>query len=410
MTLTTDNQLSAGTTAVEIEKLVYGGEGLARQDGQVILVPFVLPGEKVAITAERVKKGLMRASSSQVLQASPERIEPRCEYFADCGGCHLQQTGHAYQLQQKLVILRETLLRLGGLNYEAEIHAVSGEPWNYRNRVQLHFQDGKSGFHKAGSHDIRSISHCEIASPLLNQTIAKLQGAVRQNEWPKFLRSLEIFSNEEQIQITVLDSNRAVAARFFEWTKGFLPPQVDGAITYQALGYTFRVSRGSFFQTNRFLMDALVEAALGEASGVHAVDLYAGAGLFTLPLAKRFKTVDAVERGGPAFHDLEWNAANAEATNIRPRRGSAEEFLPRNEGKPELIVADPPRAGLGPVATAELLRILPPQLTIVSCDPATLARDLRKLLAGGYGIEKITLVDLFPQTYHFETIVHLRHS
>jgi 23S rRNA (uracil1939-C5)-methyltransferase len=386
---------------------VYGGEGLARQDGQVILVPFTLPGERVAITPERVKNGLMRASSSLVIQSSPERIVPRCEYFADCGGCHLQQTGHVYQLEQKLAILRETLQRLGGLKYEAEIPTVSGEPWNYRNRVQLHFKDGKSGFHRAGSHEVRSISHCEIASPLLNETIAKMQGAVHQKEWPKFLQSLEIFSNERQIQITVLDSNRAVAARFFDWTKSFLPPQVDGAIEYQALDQTFRISRGSFFQTNRFLLESLVNAAIGDASGGHAVDLYAGVGLFTLPLAKRFKTVDAVERGGPAFHDLEWNATNAGATNIRPRRGSAEEYLPANESKPDLIVADPPRAGLGPTATAELLRIMAPQLTIVSCDPSTLARDLRKLLAGGYAIEKITLVDLFPQTYHFETIVHL---
>lgn len=388
---------------------MYGGEGLARQDGQVVLVPFTLPGERVAIVPERVKNGLMRASSSELLLPSPERIEPRCEYFANCGGCHLQQAGHVYQLEQKVVILRETLQRLGGLNYDAEIPTVSGEPWNYRNRVQLHFKNGKSGFHRVASHDICSIHHCEIASPLLNETIGKLQGAVRQTEWPKFLQSLEIFSNEREIQITVLDSNRPVAVRFFEWTKSFLPPQVDGAIEYQALDHTFRISRGSFFQVNRFLIDALVNAALSQAGGGHAVDLYAGAGLFTLPLAKRFQTVDAVERGGPAFHDLEWNAANAGATNIRPRRGSAEEFLSANQSKPNLIVADPPRAGLGPAATAELLRILPPQLTIVSCDPSTLARDLRKLLAGGYKIEKITLVDLFPQTYHFETIVHLNH-
>jgi 23S rRNA (uracil1939-C5)-methyltransferase len=403
-------QTTETTITVDIEKLVYGGEGLARQDGQVVLVPFVLPGEKVSITAERVKNGLLRATATTLLQHSPERIMPRCEYFADCGGCHLQQAGAPYQLAQKEAILRETLQRLGGIRYESGIPLISGEPWNYRNRVQLHFQDGKSGFHRAGSHDIRAVSHCEIASPLLNETISKLQNAVRQTEWPKFLRSLEIFSNETQLQITVLDSNRAVAARFFEWTKSFLPPQVDGAIEYQALGYTFRISRGSFFQTNRFLLEALVNAAIGDASGAQAVDLYAGVGLFTLPLAKRFRHVDAVERGGPAFHDLEWNASHAGADNIRPRRGSAEEFLPRNETIPDLIVADPPRAGLGVTATAELLRILPAQLTIVSCDPATLARDLKKLLAGGFALEKITLVDLFPQTYHFETIVHLKRA
>ncbi|HEY3938619.1 MAG TPA: class I SAM-dependent RNA methyltransferase [Bryobacteraceae bacterium] len=395
------------TNTADVEKLVYGGEGLARQDGQVVLIPFVLPGEKVSITTSRVKTGLLRGSLVELVEASPERIAPRCEYFADCGGCHLQHAGYAFQLEQKSAILRETLRRIGGISYEADIPILSAEPWFYRNRVQLHFEDRKCGFHRAGSHDIRPIEHCEIAAPVLVDAIRTLQTAAKRPEWPRFLRSLEIFTNGSQIQLNVLDSNRPVAVRFFEWMKTLLPAMADGTIEYQAAGHTFRIGRGSFFQTNRFLIDALVNEVVASARGDQAIDLYAGVGLFSLPLARRFRLVDAVERGGSAFRDLEWNAIQGGSTNITPRRASAEEFLRGLDGAPEWIVADPPRAGLGPDATAELLRLKPARLTIVSCDPTTLARDLRKLTTGGFQIARLTLVDLFPQTYHFETVAHL---
>lgn len=395
----------AACVEVEIEKLVYGGEGLARLDGQVLLAPYVLPGERVALSTERVKNGLLRGALLKVLEAAPQRITPRCEYFADCGGCHYQQADYPFQLLQKEAILRETLQRLGGIGYQEAIAIVSGEPWYYRNRIQLHFEDRKMGFHKAGSHEIRAIGHCEISSPMLNDAVAKLQAAVRQPQWPQFLRSLELFTNEQQLQINIVDSMRPVAARFFDWCATFLPPLAPGAIEYSAAGYAFRISRGSFFQVNRFLTEALVEEVLSGASGHYAADLYAGVGLFSLPLAQRFAIVDAVERSAPAFRDLEWNAQHF-AANIRPAKSSAEEFLANLAVAPELIVADPPRAGLGRDTTERLLKLKPPRLTVVSCDPATLARDLRKLVAA-YRIARLALVDLFPQTFHFETVAHL---
>ncbi|MBV8551704.1 MAG: class I SAM-dependent RNA methyltransferase [Acidobacteriaceae bacterium] len=390
---------------VEIEKLVYGGEALARLEGQVVLVPFVLPGEAVSVRTQRVKTGLLRGFEPQVLRPSVERVQPRCEYFGSCGGCHYQHASYEFQLQQKRLILRDTLQRVGGIAYDGDIATISGDPWFYRNRIQLHFSEGEAGFHMAGSHDLCAIDHCYISSPVLLDVIAQLRLAVKRPEWPKFLRTLEIFSNEREVQLNIVDSTRPVAARFFDFCSTFMPLLARGPIEYPAAGFTFRISRSSFFQVNRFLVDALVEEVLRDEEGARAVDLYAGVGLFSLPLARRFRELDAVERGASAFRDLEANAASQNVT-VRASKTAAEDFLRSLSSAPDLLVADPPRSGLDREATAELLRIKPQRLKLVSCDPATLARDVKKLLAE-YQIRRLTLLDLFPQTYHFETVVHL---
>lgn len=395
----------ANTATVRIEKLVYGGEGLGRVDGQVALVPFVLPGEKVSIRTARVKSGLLRGSVEQVLQPAAERVVPRCEYFGTCGGCHYQHADYALQLEAKRNILLETLRRVGGIHYDTEIPIISGDPWFYRNRIQLHFANARSGFHMPGSHDICAIDHCYISAPPLVEVIAAFSRSVMQPEWPAFLRSLEVFTNGTDIQLTVADSTRPVAARFFEWCGKLIPSLARGAVEYAAAGHRFRISRGSFFQVNRFLIDALVDETVADSHGKQALDLYAGVGLFSLALAQRFESVTAVERGGPAFRDLEHNAAQSNGI-VGPVRASAEQFLKQLDKAPELIIADPPRAGLGRDATTELLRLKSARLTLVSCDPATMARDVQKLL-GSYRIRRLALIDLFPQTYHFETVVHL---
>jgi 23S rRNA (uracil1939-C5)-methyltransferase len=217
-----------------------------------------------------------------------------------------------------------------------------------------------------------------------------------------------LFTNESELQVNIVDSTRPVAARFFDWLKTLLPSFAAGALEYRAGGESYRISRGSFFQTNRFLIGALIEEVLRDAAGQRAADLYAGVGLFSVPLAKQFTQLDAVERGGPAFRDLEWNAGRSEASHLTPHRAAAEDFLRELESAPDFVLADPPRAGLGKEATNQLLRLKPRRLTIVSCDAATLARDLRALLAGGYGLKRLALIDLFPQTYHFETVAHLK--
>lgn len=397
--------LSAGPT-VRIEKLVYGGEGLGRVDGQVVLVPFVLPREEVSVKASRVKNGLLRGSVLKILESAPERIVPRCEYFGTCGGCHYQHSQYAFQLEQKRQILHETLRRVGGINYGDEIRLISAEPWFYRNRIQLHFSNGASGFHKAGSHDLCAIDHCYISSPKLVEAIAALRQAVTRPEWPAFLQSVELFTNETDVQLTVIDSTRPVAARFFDWCRSFLPSLTGDPINYAAAGHRFQIGRRSFFQVNRHLIDDLVEEVIRSAQGDDVVDLYAGVGLFSLSLSQRFQKVLAVERSGSAFRDLEQNATQA-GGNLYAVRASAEEFLAKLENTPDLIVADPPRAGLDRLVTGELLRLKPAKLALVSCDPATMSRDLKKLLTS-YRIERLALIDLFPQTYHFETVACLK--
>lgn len=402
MTRENDKGSPGAIAEVQIGKLVYGGEGLARVDGQVLLTPFVLPGERVTVRTQQVKTGLLRGSSVQVLDASPRRVIPQCEYFGTCGGCDYQHAEYAYQLEQKKAILRETLQRLGGIEFADGIHTISGPEWEYRNRIQLHFADGNVGFHRAGSHELCAIDHCPISSPKLNEVIGKLAWAVKRPEWPKFLRSLEVFTNESDVQLNIVDTTRPVAARFFEWCETFIVGVAKNAISYEAHGHNFQISRGSFFQVNRFLVDQLVDEVLRDAHGAKAIDLYAGVGLFSLPLAQQFYEVEAIERGGPAYRDLE---ANTEQ-RVKTYKSSAEEFLVGIESAPDLIVADPPRAGLEKDATAELLRLKPAALKIVSCDPSTMARDVKKLLEA-YRIARLTLVDLFPQTYHFEVVVHL---
>jgi 23S rRNA (uracil1939-C5)-methyltransferase len=370
-----------------IEKLVYGGEGLARLEGKVVLTPFVLPGEVVRAETERVKNDLWRGRLIEVLQPSASRVTPGCPYFQRCGGCQYQHMDYPFQLEQKSAILREVLQRVGKIEFQGEIALISGEPWQYRNRVQLHIEGGKVGYFAQGSRDLCAIDHCPIASPKLNETISKIDA-------PQANTALELFSNETEVQVNVLDRipRQALSALA---TLGVTTP-----IEYNG----FQVSRNSFFQVNRFLIDRLVECAIGGAKGEWAVDLYAGVGLFSAKLAERFDKVTAVESSSSSLRDLAHNFAQA-AVNA-----NVEDYLAGLEQTPGFILADPPRAGLGKVVVKQLARIRAPRLTIVSCDPATLARDLQALIAENYRIEKITLVDLFPQTFHLETVVELSAS
>jgi 23S rRNA (uracil1939-C5)-methyltransferase len=403
-----ENAQVSGNEPVEIqvEKLVYGGEGLARINGQVVLVPFVLPGEIAEVKTKNVKAGLLRASSAKVIQTAAERVNPGCEYFETCGGCQYQHASYNAQLDAKRAILRETLQRLGSHAYDNEIPILAGEPWSYRNRIQLHSRNGMLGYHQAGSHDLCAIDHCPISSPKLNQAIRVLKNAARQREWPSFLRSIELFTNEQDLQITVTETGKPIAARFFEWLRDLLPESAPGTIDYQVQSFPYRIGRGSFFQVNRFLVDKLVSEVTHDLSGKLALDLYAGVGLFSVPLSRNFERLFLVERGVSAIRDLEANTRQLDA-EVEIAKAPTDEFLKRFNTVPDVVVADPPRVGLGKEVTSELLRLRPPQLVLVSCDPATLARDV-KALADAYDVQKLTLVDLFPQTYHFETVARLQ--
>ncbi len=382
------------TERLRIEKLVYGGDGLARSGGRVVLTPFVLPGELVDVLTQRAKSDLLRGILAKVLEPSELRVDPPCPYFGRCGGCHYQHTLYENQLELKRVILLEVFRRVGRIELEHEIGMLAGDPWHYRNRAQLHAHDGRVGFHAPGSHEVIPVDRCLISSPKLNDVIGRL--ARELPHYPKFSTTIELFTNEVDVQVNVMDRIPASARSLFEELGTSLPIE-QGA---------FRVSRNSFFQVNRFLIERLLDVAIGQAEGESALDLYAGVGLFAHRLAARFRAVTAVETGSSAFRDLEFNTKRA-GLAVTCVKQTAEEYLAGLETTPDWIVADPPRAGLGKQATRELLRLRAPRLTIVSCDPSTLARDLRSFLDGGYRLASTTLVDLFPQTYHLETVVQL---
>lgn len=369
---------------------------MARIDGRVVFAPFTLPGEVVQIES---KEGEMHASLAAVVKPAPERVAPPCPLFTRCGGCHYQHAPYDFQVARKVEILREQLRRVGKIAWEGEISTICGPELGYRNRAQFHLENGKIGYLAAGSHDLVPLDgDCPIASPRLNQALAEMRARMSDRRFPNFVHSIELFTDETNVQVNVIETDRPVAQIFYQWCESTL------ALDYATAHGIFRVSPRSFFQVNRFLIDQLVEAAVGHASGGTALDLYAGVGLFALPLARKFNKVTAVEAGATAARDMEFNA-KAAFLRVRAVQARVEDHLERMSDAPDFVVADPPRAGLARAVTGHLERLKPGKLTIVSCDPSTLARDLASLPS--YVIEKITLVDLFPQTYHMETVVQL---
>ncbi len=293
---------------------------------------------------------------------------------------------------------REKSRRLNGLKQSRASHG------HIATACSCTLRSGGSDTARRGFHKLCAIERCPISSPKINQIIAALAAMVKDPRWPAFVRAVEIFTDEENVQLNITDATRPVAKRFFDWCAESIGGLVPGPLTYEG---KFRVSGNSFFQVNRFLMDRLVESAVGGAEGEFALDLYAGVGLFSIPLAKRFRETIAVEAGAGPARDLEANSAQA-GVNLRVERKTAERFLQSLERRPDFALLDPPRAGIGAEVVKQLARLKPPRVSIVACDPVTLARDLAGLAQAGYAIESVTLIDLFPQTYHFETAVRLR--
>jgi 23S rRNA (uracil1939-C5)-methyltransferase len=388
-----------GEVSAVMEKWVYGGESLARLDGRVIFAPYLLPGE----TARLKVGGDVHAELIDVVTPADVRVDAPCRLFTRCGGCQYQHAPYEYQVARKVEILREQLRRVGKIEFEGEIETITSPPLGYRNRAQFHVSDGRIGYLAQRSHTLVPVTgECPVASPKLNETLAALREKVRDPQFPRFVRSIELFTNETEVQVNIVESDKRVAKWFFDWVGS------AESIEYQTGIGTFRVGPQSFFQVNRFLIEKLIESAIGSLSGRFALDLYAGAGLFALPLAKGFEQVVAVEANHGAVRDLEFNASRA-GVAIETQDARVEDFLTSTQHGQrafDLIVADPPRAGLGKSVAQHLSRLAAPKIVIVSCDPATLARDLATL--SDYEIEKLTLVDLFPQTYHMETVAHLK--
>jgi 23S rRNA (uracil1939-C5)-methyltransferase len=444
-----------------IEKLIYGGDGLARLPaapdtdpagrGKAVFVPFVLANEKIEASLTEQKPGFARAQANSILEPSPHRVPPPCPHFTHCGGCHYQHTTYEQQLAIKEEILRESLRRMARLDLPFDIEVHPSPPWNYRNRSRLQVRVSpkfSAGYFKLASHDLLPVEECPISSPLINRGIASLWQSGRAGKVPDGVREVEFFANADdtQLLLDVSCSREARRAAVRIWAEDFRAsmPEIAGVVafrepnpgdrkasaqeilvtagaahlTYQTKRAAYRVSAGSFFQTNRHLTDELVNTVTAGQSGQLALDLYAGAGLFSTALAGDFHHIVSVEMSQTSSADLSYNqSSNGEAVQAtteqylaraeNPERIGKGAVLPHIIHKPDLAVVDPPRSGLGERVARLLASLGAPRVIYVSCDPATLARDLVPLLAAGYRAEQVHLVDLFPQTYHLESVVHL---
>lgn len=434
-----------------IEKLIYGGDGLARLPaddqgaGKAVFLPFVIPGEKVEATLAQSRPGFARAQLNQVLEASPQRVEPGCPYFIRCGGCQYQHIDYAAQLRYKSDILRETLRRTAKLELLCEVEIHAAEPWHYRNRTRMRIHTAPKfqlGYHRNASHQLLPVEQCPISSSLINDAIRAMWTLGGNGAVPRSAHGIQFFATHDDrqllVELYILPGSDARECQPFAAQLHQALPPVQGVVVfasapadddsrqfapltsasqekgqpignselrYRVADHDFRVSAGSFFQTNRFLVEELARVAVGECKGRAALDLYAGVGLFTLPLSLRFDEVLAVEASPHAMADLRHNAA----PNVKPIRSTTEAFVVERGPKLalDLVIVDPPRAGLGEKTARALGRMSVPRVTYVSCDPATLARDLNILLESGFKVEHAHLFDLFPQTAHMETVLHL---
>jgi 23S rRNA (uracil1939-C5)-methyltransferase len=438
---------------LRIEKAIYGGAGLAHipleeieGGGKTVFVPGTLPGELVEARLTDDRRSFANAELVSVIEPSPLRIIPDCEYVPRCGGCQYQHASYELQLQMKLDILKETLSR-AHLPVSVTFGVLSGTAWGYRNRVRLHWGKQQQGlelaYRERASHHLLPVTHCPIAAPLLEQAMTTVTRVGAATGIDRICQEVEFFTNSDQTQLLISlwpatekapqkrnhktppGRREQILEMFAEALKQKLPSLTgvgllaeneimhwgQRSLAYTVGEHSFQVSLGSFFQVNRFLVPDLLGLVTdeGRRSGRLAWDLYAGVGLFARAL--RFESVVAVESAGYSADDLKHNLARTQ----RMTRSNTLDFL-RNQTraplrvKPDLIVADPPRAGMGKDVCTLLGKIGAPTLICISCDPATLARDLQSLLPFGYAIDSIHLVDLFPQTFHLETVVILKRN
>ena len=410
-------------------KLVYGGEALGYHSGRTVLVSRVIPSERAEVEEIRTQKGVVHARPLRIIETSSRRVKPACPYFGRCGGCQYQHITVDSQALAKREILRETLRRLGRITWDAEIPVRSGPAWSYRNQAQLKVgraEDGSPGlgFFAAESNRLTAIDTCAILSPRLNALLAEL----RCDPWMCALarcQEIELLADDHDENV-LLTLRGNWAEQEFESLANKLLAELAGVVTvavprgpgvrtfgephltYRVGECAYRVSPTAFFQSSRFLLPDLVTSVISGASGAVAIDLFAGVGLFTLPLARRFARVVAVESHPQAVADLAANAHTSPGDNIRVVAETAFDFLRRYaQVAPDLVVLDPPRAGVGVAALKLLAALRPERLVYVSCSPPTLARDLGFMIQHGYKLDALEMFDFFPQTYHIESLARL---
>ncbi len=381
---------------VSIEKIVPNGFGLAFAENLTVFVPLSARGDRLRVKIYQIKGKTAFAEIAEILEPSPERIEPPCVYFGKCGGCNFQQMPYKAQLEAKIEILRDCLTRIGKINFSGEIEIIpSPKPFDYRARAQWHIDTRrrKIGYFQRNSHRVIDVAHCPILTPELNETLSELRESIVWESFYAEIVEIEAANAGEQVSI---------------FSDEILEPTEE--IAFELNGKKYFYSANIFFQGNPFLIEKLIEAAISGARGETALDLYCGVGLFTLPLAENFGKVVGVEAYQRAVDFAEKNAENARLENARFYREGVADFLKENVGEfknIDFVLLDPPRAGTEKETIENLIKLQPKEISYVSCEPSILARDLSVLTASGYKIESITALDLFPQTHHIETIVRL---
>lgn len=383
---------------VTTERLAYGGDAIARHQGLAVFIPFAAPSERLRVHIIERKKNFARAVIDKILEPSPSRREAACRYFGHCGGCQLQHLTYAAQLEAKAGFVRDAIERIGGLDWPHQIEIRHAAEFGYRGRAQLKLDcvTGTVGFNRTASNAVCDVSSCPILVPELDRALRSVRDAFAsapvEDQIPNRLR-VDLAAGESGVSF-----NPAFAG---------LP---GGALQRTIKDATYNFGPSTFFQANPGLLDELVDEAIGSDAGDVAIDLYAGVGLFTIQLARRFTRVIGVEGDRSTAQFATENIIINRVENVEFKNAGVEawmkSFAHRNPPSPDLIVLDPPRTGaagsINHIAAAR-----PSRISYISCDPSTLARDLRTLVSSGYDVTKVIGIDLFPQTYHVETVASL---
>jgi 23S rRNA (uracil1939-C5)-methyltransferase len=406
------------TYEIELTTHSFGGDTIGKlPDGKTIFIPFGIAGERVEAEIIDSKKSFARGRIKRVLRESPKRIKARCPHFMECGGCHYQHLVYADQLMLKQEIVTDLLKRIGKIE-APPVKEIVGSPleWNYRNTVQFHLSPtGKPGYQRAGANGVVEIRECHLPLPEINALWPQLE-----LEADAGIQRVSIRCGSDDELLVGLESNTPQPPEFsvdIPLSVVLLGPDDDLLLAgedfslMEVMGRTFRVSAASFFQVNLPQAEAMVKYVL-EVLKVDkkstVIDAYCGAGLFSAFLAPKVKSLIGIELAESSCNDFAVNLD--EFDNVSLYIGAVEEILPELKLKPHAVLLDPPRAGLDPTAMAALIEAAPRQVVYVSCDPATLARDVQKLVAAGYSLESVKPFDLFPQTYHVESITVLTKS
>jgi 23S rRNA (uracil1939-C5)-methyltransferase len=383
---------------LSLTDMAYEGHAIGRLDDLVVFAEYGIPGEEVVVEIYRKHAGIASARVVEVLQASPDRVEAPCPYYGVCGGCHWQHISYERQLQLKRHVVQEQLRRIGKFDSQPVNETVgAANPWGYRNHLRLSAgRQGDIGFMRRGSHRFLPIDRCLIADPRINDAIALLQGkgaGLHQVELRAGVNTGDLI-----VQPDMTDRE---------------PSAPPGSTVYREslLGREFQISAPSFFQSNTPQAERLVQLVgekLDPQPDELLVDAYAGVGTFAALFAADVRQVIGIEESPAAVADAAVNLAGL--PNARFIEGKVEAVLPALQEKPDAVILDPSRVGCDPAVIEAILRLAPHKLVYVSCDPATLARDLRLLVDGGFELRDVTPLDMFPQTYHIECVANLRWS